>query len=122
MKTRTNQPVFYDNGQKVDDSALGGTKLYLHHIIDKQMAYIFDLISTFENPIDFSTLDTQQKIWDYIKNYPIISFREKTTDFLVVYGIFKKHFFGIGVDDESVTTTFYDDWDLSKTTDEVTPL
>lgn len=33
MKTRTNQPVFYDNGQRVDDSALGGTKLYKHELV-----------------------------------------------------------------------------------------
>ena len=32
MKTRTNQPVFLDNGGKVDDSKLGGTKLYQHKI------------------------------------------------------------------------------------------
>ena len=34
MKTRTNQPVFLDNGGKVDDSKLGGTKLYKHHITE----------------------------------------------------------------------------------------
>ena len=33
MKTRTNQPVFLDNGNPVNDSALGGTKLYLHSIV-----------------------------------------------------------------------------------------
>lgn len=32
MKTRTNQPVFLDNGQPVDDSNLGGTKLYRHEL------------------------------------------------------------------------------------------
>ena len=31
MKTRTNQPVFYDNGQRVDDSKLG-TKTYKYNI------------------------------------------------------------------------------------------
>ena len=33
MKTRTNQPVFLDNGQPVDDSKLGGTKLYKHNLV-----------------------------------------------------------------------------------------
>ena len=32
MKTRTNQPIVLDNGQPVDDSKLGGTKLYKHEI------------------------------------------------------------------------------------------
>lgn len=32
MKTRTNQPVFLDNGELVNDGALGGTKLYKHQI------------------------------------------------------------------------------------------
>lgn len=39
MKTRTNQPVFLDNGEKVDDSALGGTQLYRHYIILSYGAY-----------------------------------------------------------------------------------
>lgn len=34
MKTRTNQPVFLDNGNLVDDNNLGGgTKLYLHTLV-----------------------------------------------------------------------------------------
>ena len=46
MKTRTNQPVFLDNGNPVDDSALGGTKLFKHTIIDSDIGEQFVVIST----------------------------------------------------------------------------
>lgn len=53
MKTRTNQPVFLDNGQPVNDSALGGTKLYKHTIelIDQENQNWLHLIMISTNPI-----------------------------------------------------------------------
>ena len=54
MKTRTNQPIFYDNGAKVDDNALGGTQLYKHSftIEDEDMnAYEITIINNSSNAI-----------------------------------------------------------------------
>ncbi len=54
MKTRTNQPVFLDNGNPVDDSALGGTQLYKHVIVagSSQEIIIFSPIATSVNNTD----------------------------------------------------------------------
>ena len=58
MKTRTNQPVFYDNGQKVDDSALGGTKLYKHsfQIINEDIMTDYGIVIINNSQIPITSL------------------------------------------------------------------
>ena len=64
MKTRTNQPVFLDNGENVDDSKLGGTKLYRHSVFiqDNENEIHLNIISALSSSI----VSTDMNTTDYI--------------------------------------------------------
>lgn len=74
MKTRTNQPIFLDNGNPVNDSALGGTQLYKHTItIDEwhDPVSCFVIISTNPNQItNFNSIVNEKLIGTLITYMP----------------------------------------------------
>lgn len=56
MKTRTNQPVYKDNGEELKDSDLsGGTKLYRHNIVFSNADEII-FINNVATPYTFDNL------------------------------------------------------------------
>ena len=71
MKTRTNQPVFLDNGQKVDDNALGGTQLYKHVVtVEDSGSNTFNIELISIRGTAYQSLTTISSD----KNYEVLSF------------------------------------------------
>lgn len=70
MKTRTNQPVFLDNGNPVDDSKLGGTKLYKHDIkihssLDEEnYSYVHVILYSHNVATPLSSLNDLSDLWE----------------------------------------------------------
>lgn len=87
MKTRTNQPVFLDNGELVDDSALGGTKLYRHQITmacsggGGSNNFKVDIISSKDTAYTKATLESDETI----RGFYIVLMQSTTT---YAYGVY----------------------------------
>ena len=124
MKTRTNQPVFLDNGQLVDDSKLGETKLYLHTIEETSNDYLWFLITTISLPIDFETIDNPTKLYNFLDENldKIIIFKDNSGYNLVWDNATDKGFSSIGIYNGSVFAEQYYDFDCESATDTVTAL
>lgn len=109
------------NGQPIG----GGTKLYKHHIEDVNMGYVFILITTNSQPIDFSINNNSQKLNEYLKTLDIISFTNEGK--LIMFdGVVQQYFFDIYIRDvgniKTCVPSYYEDWDFTATTDTVTEL
>lgn len=110
------------NGQPLGG---GGTKLYKHHIEDSNMGYVFTLITTNNQQIDFSIINNSKKLFDYLQTQNVISF---TIDGRVVMfdGVETQYFFTIYIRKDGnisiCSPSYYEDWDFTATTDIVTEL
>ena len=103
-------------------SPSAGTKFYKHTLEDGN--YIFILITTSSQPLDFTTLDTHEKLHNYLLTQTVISF---TLDmYPVVYREYADdncYYYICPFDDDSTPLMIkLDDWYLSTTTDTVTEL
>lgn len=102
----------------------GGTKLYKHHLSD--LNYEFILITTNPQPINFSVLNNGEKMYNYLLTQNIIRF---TTDYgnnIQYDNNREKSFYSFKPDFNGSQTIiiidWFDDWDFSNTTDNVSPL
>lgn len=115
----------YSKKQIEEIAKSSGTKLYKHHIEDNNMGYVFILITTNDQPIDFSINNNDSKLFNYLQTENVISF---TIDgYQVMYdSVINHRFFIIYIrKDGNISTccpSYYEDWDYSATTDTVTPL
>ena len=103
-----------------------GTKLYKHYLHDSSMNYNFILITTNSQPIDFSVVNTFEKLFNYLLTQNVIRF---TSDYgnAIQYDDVTQHcFYSVDIQyngsDTGATTGLIDDWSLQHTTDTVTEL
>ena len=103
---------------------LKGTKLYKHTLEDSEIGYVFYLITNDKTPLDFTNLDTQKKIAQYLfsLDFYILKNHFSNQDREIVFDIDNEYFCDIYVSNGSVKTSNLDDWDLSTTTDTVEEL
>lgn len=115
----------YSKKQIEEIAKSSGTKLYKHLIFDNNMGYSFILITTNSQPIDFSIINNDSKLLNYLQTENVISF---TIDgYPVIYDeIIKQHFYTLSIRlDGNIPTcvpSYYEDIDYSATTDTITPL
>ena len=97
-----------------------GAKLYKHSIYDAETGYDFALITDSPIPLDFTTLNTQEKIFNYLKTINVISFKFGLDN--VVYDESNNYFNYIRIYAGTLSGSLCDDWELNSTTDTVTEL
>lgn len=116
----------YSKKQIEEIAKINGTKLYKHLIEDSNMGYYFNLITTNNQPIDFSVINNSRKLNAYLQSETVISFTGDSGDAILYDGANKEFYFRIIVsliqNTETCVPSYYDDWDFSKTTDTVSPL
>ena len=102
----------------------GGTKLYKHYLQD--LNYVFILITTNPEPIDFSVLNTSEKMYNYLLTQNIIRFTTDSENNIQYDNNRGKSFYSIRPDFNGSETVliidWFDDWGFSNTSDTVTPL
>lgn len=99
-----------------------GTKLYKHSLYASGMDYNFKAITTNPQPIDFTTIDTYQKLYNYLLSTNLLIFIG-TNDEEIFYDINSAKFYSIDIINvNQFEASFYDDWPLSSTTDTVSEL
>ena len=105
---------------------LGGTKLYKHYLYDSSMDYKFILITTNSQTIDFSTIDTFDKLYNYLLTQNIIRFTTDTGESVQYDSSYKHCFYIYDVQNNGTITELslgtIEDWSLAHTTDTVTEL
>ena len=116
----------YSKKQIEEIAKSSGTKLYKHYLYDSSMDYKFILITTNSQPINFSIIDTFEKLYNYLLTQNIIRFTTDTGE-SVQYDYGYDHCFYIyDVQNNGGTTELslgtIEDWSLSNTSDNVTPL
>lgn len=103
-----------------------GTKLYKHALFESSMDYKLTLITTNPQPIDFSSIDTYQKLNDYLMSQNVIRFTDEVGNNVLYDDSFQNAFYTIYLatiqDNRICAPSYYDDWTLSNTTDTVTEL
>lgn len=115
----------YSKKQIEEIAKSSGTKLYRHLIEDNNNGYYFILITTNDQPIDFSIINNAQKLNSYLHTENVIQFIGDEGPILY-YGANKESFYGITVsivqNIPTCVASYYDDWDYSQTTDTISPL
>lgn len=115
----------YSKKQIEEIAKSSGTKLYKHLIEDSNMGYVFTLITTNNQQIDFSINNNDSKLFNYLQTENVISFTIDGN--IVMYDeVIKHRFFTIYIrKDGNISTccpSYYEDMDYSATTDTVLPL
>ena len=100
---------------------LGGTKLYKHFLRDPSVNYNFTLITTNPQTIDFSIIDTYEKLYNYLLTQNIIQFTEEYGN-CIQYDDVTMIFYSIKKTNTSPLISEFDDWSLNQTTDTVSEL
>ena len=86
----------YSKKQIEEIAKSSGTKLYKHLLEDSNMGYFFTLITTNNQPIDFSIINNSNKLYNYLQTENVISFTGE--DFILNYdGVNKEYFYRIRV-------------------------
>ena len=99
-----------------------GTKLYMHYLHPSDRDYNLKAITTNPQPIDFTSIDTYQKLYNYLLSTNLLIFIG-TDGEEVFYDIYSSKFYSIDViNGTQFEASFYDDWLLSNTTDTVSEL
>lgn len=111
----------YSKKQIEEIAKSGGTKLYKHYLSDDGAGYYFILITTNPQPINFSTIDTYKKLYDYLLTQNVTQFIEKYGA-CIQYDGTNNIFYAIRKIGNTTSITLYDDWGLLGTTDTVIPL
>lgn len=116
----------YSKKQIEEIAKSSGTKLYKHFFYDSSMDYKFILITTSSQPINFSVLNTFDKLYNYLLTQNVIRF---TTDngYSVQYDPDYEHcFYNVNTENNGTATILsigiLSDWSLENTTDTVMPL
>ena len=105
----------------------GGTKLYKHYLFDSSGTdYKFILITTNSQSIDFSVINTQGKLFEYLLTQNVIRFTDNSGNSLQYEYVHEHYFYSIRIElTSSGPVPFiegFDDWSLASTTDTVTEL
>lgn len=115
----------YSKKQIEEIAKSSGTKLYNHLLQDNSNGYYFILITTNNQPIDFSVVNNANKLNNYMKTENVVQFIGDEGP-IIYDGINKQCFYGIVVsiiaNNPTCVPSYYEDWDFSKTTDTVSPL
>ena len=112
----------YSKKQIEEIAKSSGTKLYKHYLHASDMDYNLKAITTNPQPIDFTSIDTYQKLYNYLLSTNLLIFIG-TNDEEIFYDINSAKFYSIDIINvNQFEASFYDDWSLSNTTDTVTPL
>lgn len=116
----------YSKKQIEEIAKSSGPKLYKHNLVASDIGYAFTLIITDSQPIDFSTIDTYSKLHDFLISKNLLLFIDSIDRDEIFYDRESGKFFAMLVqninNNNICTTSYYDDWPLSSTTDTVTPL
>lgn len=100
-----------------------GTKLYKHYLHDSSIDYKFILITTNPEPIDFSSIDSYQKLYDYLMSQNVIRFIDGFGNNIQYKSGTNNCFYVIENSGTGATSLGeFDDWSLANTTDTVTEL
>lgn len=114
----------YSKKQIEEIAKSSGTKLYKHNLMD--LDYEFTLITTNPQPIDFSVINTNDKLFDYLLTQNIIRFTDNSGNNIQYENVSEKYFYSITIELTSSglapLINAFDDWSLESTTDTVTPL
>lgn len=115
----------YSKKQIEEIAKSSGTKLYKHILNSISSGYTFTLITTNPQPIDFSIIDTYEKLYEYLLNENVLQFLGKYND-QIMYDRNEVYFYSIQLtmigNDVVCIPSSCDDWSLSDTTDNVIPL
>ena len=115
----------YSKKQIEEIAKSSGTKLYNHLINDTANGYYFNLITTNDQPIDFSTINNANELNNYLQNENVIQFTGDEGH-IIYDGIIKQAYYGIVVssngNNQTCVPSYYDDWNFSSTSDTVTEL
>ena len=112
----------YSKKQIEEIAKSSGTKLYKHSFYASDMDYNFKAITTNPQPIDFTSIDTYQKLYNYLLSTNLLIFIG-TNDEEIYYDMNSAKFYSIDIfNGTQFGPSFYEDWPLSSTTDTVTPL
>ena len=115
----------YSKKQIEEIAKSSGIKLYKHYLHDSNIDYKFILITTNSQPIDFSVINTFEKLNNYLSTQNVIRFTNDIGS-AIQYDNEQGHcFYSIDIlynPDPAPTIGLVDDWSLSHTTDVVTSL
>ena len=111
----------YSKKQIEEIAKSSGTKLYKHFLRDSSVDYNFTLITTNPQTIDFSIIDTYEKLYNYLLTQNIIQFTEKYGN-CIQYDNVTMIFYSIKKTNTTPLISEFDDWSLNQTTDTVSPL
>ena len=116
----------YSKKQIEEIAKSSGTKLYKHNLFASGINYKFTLITTNPNPIDFTIIDTYQKLYEYLLNENVLQFYNAKNQPLLYDNSSISAFYNIEITEinnvQVCIPSYYDDWTLSSTTDTVTEL
>lgn len=116
----------YSKKQIEEIAKSSGTKLYMHILYDSSMDYKFILITTNSQTINFSVLNTSEKLYNYLSTQNVIRFTTDTGDSLQYDPYYEHSFYKYYVENTGTTTelkiTSFSDWSLEATTDTIIPL
>ena len=104
----------------------GGTKLYKHYLYDSNINYKFILITTNSQPIDFTVVNTFDKLFNYLLTQNVIRFTDDTGNAIQYDNNTGHCFYSVDIQyngsDTGATIGLIDDWSLANTTDTVAEL
>lgn len=112
----------YSKKQIEEIAKSSGTKLYKHYLYDNSVDYKFILITTNPEPIDFSSINSYQKLYDYLMSQNVIRFTTDSGDNIQYESGTNNSFYSITNDAGAPSLGEFGEWSLESTTDTVTPL
>lgn len=112
----------YSKKQIEEIAKSSGTKLYKHILYDSYMDYKFILITTNPEPIDFSSIDSYSKLYDYLMSQNVIRFTTDSGDNIQYNFDTNSYFYSIDISNGVPSLGEFSDWSLVNTTDTVTSL
>ena len=112
----------YSKKQIEEIAKSSGTKLYKHILYNSGLDYKFILITTNPQPIDFLTIDTFDKLYNYLLTQNIIRFTDAAGDIIQYESNTDNYFYTVISQGAAPSISLYDDWGLLETTDTVSPL
>lgn len=112
----------YSKKQIEEIAKSSGTKLYKHILYNSGIDYKFILITTNPQPIDFSVLNTYEKIYNYLLTQNVIRFTTASGDAIQYESDPDNCFYSVYSGSAVASIQLFDDWVLQETTDSVIPL
>ena len=112
----------YSKKQIEEIAKSSGTKLYKHLLEDSSGGYIFILITTNPQPIDFSSFDSFSKFNSYLINQNVIRFTDDSGDIIQYESNTDNCFYLVYSQGAAPSILLIDEWSLANTTDTVTSL